>query len=70
MWLLDLPIPENVDGRVMREFVDAERLAHRPPTSAAGPQAERRSELEPAAWDSPEEEQEVLERLRSLGYLE
>ncbi len=70
MWLLELPIPADVDGRLLHEFIDAERLSDRPAVIAAAPQVEERGQLEPAAWDSPEEEEEVLDRLRSLGYLE
>jgi len=65
---MDLPIPEVMDGRPLteifeRDFIHAQRQ-------------EKRSLDEKASFDSKdavfskEEEQEVLDRLRSLGYLD
>lgn len=67
MWLLGLPIPDDVDGRPLEEFVVDERLA--PPTfvevaAITKPVAPR------AVWTDAPEEREVLNRLRDLGYLE
>lgn len=57
-----VPIPDDMDGRVLNELFDD------PPavtwTAATGAGASRDAAL------SREEEQEVMERLRSLGYME
>jgi predicted AlkP superfamily phosphohydrolase/phosphomutase len=70
MWLLNLPIPGEVDGRLLREFLPEVRLEQQPPVFTDAGQPTERSDLDLIAWDDPEEEQEVLERLRNLGYLE
>ena len=70
MWLLGLPIPDDVDGRLLGEFVDDASLEHVPPVFTHTEQAEGRGEIMPTAWTDPDEEQEVLERLRNLGYLD
>jgi len=63
--LLDLPIPSDRDGRVIQEIFrpDSDALKRSPKYSAPPPQA-----VTPLPT-SPEEEQIVEERLRSLGYL-
>lgn len=70
LWLLGIPIPDNIDGRVLRECLDTGQLEEQPPVFSATDPAEEHGEIKAATWDSPEEEQEVLERLRNLGYLE
>jgi len=70
MWLLGLPIPDDVDGRLLGEFVDGASLEHVPPVFTHTEKAEGRGEITPTAWTDPDEEQEVLERLRNLGYLD
>ena len=70
MWLLGLPIPDDIDGRLLREFVDRASLEHVPPVFTHTEQAEGRGEIKPTAWADPDEEQEVLDRLRNLGYLD
>jgi len=67
MWLSGLPIPDDVDGRPLEEFVQDHRLGS--PTfihveQVTGPLAPR------ATWTDSRQEQEVLTRLRELGYLE
>jgi hypothetical protein len=70
MWLLGLPIPDDIDGRPLREFVERAGQDHAAPVFTHTEQAEGRGEIKPTAWADPEEEQEVLERLRNLGYLD
>lgn len=70
LWLLGLPISADIDGRLLREFLDAEGLDARQPIVTPAAPIVGRSELNAAAWASAEEEEEVLERLRNLGYLE
>ncbi|MBK9710473.1 MAG: alkaline phosphatase family protein [Kouleothrix sp.] len=70
MWLLGLPIPDDVDGQLLRQLVDRASLESQPPVFAAQEQTQGRAEIKPTAWADPEEEQEVLERLRNLGYLD
>ncbi len=60
--LLDVPVPEDVDGRVLTELFEGE-----PPSAPRVPR--ERPTSAPAAEMSAEEEAEVLERLRQLGYL-
>jgi predicted AlkP superfamily phosphohydrolase/phosphomutase len=66
--LLGVPIPADVDGRVLEEILTEPH--RREPRHAAAPAA---AETVPAAADSgyasPEEEEEVRRRLESLGYL-
>ncbi len=66
MWLLDIPVPAMMDGRVLTEFFSS-RAA---PTYAGEQLSAERAEMQQGAWDSLEEEAEVLERLRNYGYLE
>ena len=60
--LLDVPVPEDMDGRVLTELFEGE-----PPPAPRVPR--ERPTGAPAAEMSAEEEAEVLERLRQLGYL-
>jgi predicted AlkP superfamily phosphohydrolase/phosphomutase len=70
LWLLGLPIPDDIDGRMLSAFVDPASLAHVPPVFTHTEHTEGRGEIKPTAWADPDEEQEVLERLRNLGYLD
>ncbi len=69
-WQLGIPIPDDVDGRLLAEFMMEEHITNRPPDFSQTDKVEGRGEIKPTGWDDPDEEQEVLERLRSLGYLE
>ena len=62
--LLGLPIPEDMQGRVITELFD-----HPPMVEAASAQATVASELDDAVY-SEEDLQKVTERLSDLGYLE
>lgn len=64
--LLGLPIPDDVDGSVLRELL-ADAEARRATQTVAAPEPQAQPQPEQA---DPDEEAEVLERLRALGYLE
>jgi predicted AlkP superfamily phosphohydrolase/phosphomutase len=66
LYCLDQPIPDYMDGRVLAEALDPALWAARPPRLAGGAEEDAGS----AAVLSPEEEREVAERLRDLGYIE
>jgi predicted AlkP superfamily phosphohydrolase/phosphomutase len=67
LYAMDLPIPEDMDGRVLQEaFTPEYRQSHpirREESGAVKPTAG------PAAAYSEEEEEQMLRRLRDLGYL-
>jgi predicted AlkP superfamily phosphohydrolase/phosphomutase len=69
LWLLGLPIPNDLDGQLLAGLLRPESLAQQPPqhidaTGAPVPQSV------PHGWADAEEEQKVLDRLRDLGYLD
>jgi predicted AlkP superfamily phosphohydrolase/phosphomutase len=68
LWLLDLPIPDDLDGRVLTEFFQPQALLDRPARSMVAAEAPAPISSSPG-W-TPAEEQAVLDRLRDLGYLE
>lgn len=70
LWLMGLPISSHIDGRLLHEFIEAECLAERQPVFTAAPAYHEQTALNSTPWATVEEEAEVLERLRSLGYLE
>jgi hypothetical protein len=67
LYLLNQPVPEGLDGRVLTELISTEKLTREPiryvpdTLAGAGPAG---SGLE------PEEEAAVSERLKGLGYIE
>ncbi|MDR4509899.1 MAG: alkaline phosphatase family protein [Candidatus Brocadiaceae bacterium] len=65
LYLMGLPIPENMDGRILTEFLQEEFIAKNPPIYS-GP-----SEL--PHWEnegmSQEEENMIKNQLKQLGYL-
>ncbi len=65
LYLAELPIPSDMDGRVLDIFEEAFRRRH-PVLSTDGSRA---GGPRTPVWDQSEEE-EVKERLRQLGYLE
>jgi arylsulfatase A-like enzyme len=64
LYLVGVPIPEDMDGQVLDLFSD-QRLRTTPPTYEQDQTAYGVSEY---AY-TPEEERQVEEQLRSLGYL-
>jgi hypothetical protein len=64
--LIGLPIPEDVDGRVKKEIFISKSPPHMREPRFYSPKLESR-ETRPL---SKGEEEEVMDRLRSLGYLD
>ncbi len=67
LYLLDLPIGRDIEGRVLREAVDPRLLARRPVTRLAGGRSA--AESESGAFESRKAGRRLLDDLRSLGYL-
>ena len=67
LYLLGEPLPADLEGRLVAEAIDPALLDRRPPEyDDSGP-----LELESASEGyQAEEEAEVAERLRGLGYIE
>lgn len=65
LWLFDLPIPADVDGRVLEEIFPPE-VGQKPPQFTTPAQMVGPSE---GAVYSEEEASEIAERLKGLGYL-
>jgi predicted AlkP superfamily phosphohydrolase/phosphomutase len=65
--LLGQPVPEDMTGRVLEELLDPGFLAENPVRYSAADRAETSGV--PTAELSPEESEEVAERLRKMGYL-
>lgn len=66
LYHLGLPVPDDMDGRVLVEALQEECLRARPIELVA---AERVSPAEADRDLSEDEEKEVIDRLRALGYL-
>ncbi|MBI5504799.1 MAG: alkaline phosphatase family protein [Deltaproteobacteria bacterium] len=68
--LLGQPVPDDMDGRVLEELLDADFLAANPvQRRAVTDHGSGADQAMPQRDYSAEEEAEVLERLRDLGYL-
>jgi predicted AlkP superfamily phosphohydrolase/phosphomutase len=68
LYLLDLPIPRDLDGRVLEEAIDPAYLAAHPPRfTSTG--IERREAAAPSMETLPGDE-EILDELRALGYIQ
>ncbi|NLE76177.1 MAG: hypothetical protein GX605_05425 [Chloroflexi bacterium] len=67
LWLLGQPIPQEMDGRVLREAFEADWAAQRPIQHSQG--EARPPDASELAGFSDEESEAVRERLRGLGYL-
>ncbi|HAF24058.1 MAG TPA: hypothetical protein DCK93_14325 [Blastocatellia bacterium] len=65
--LLGVPVPEDMDGKVLTDVFQPEFLASRPVRSGA---ASGTSETDRASGYTDEESAKVEERLQALGYLE
>lgn len=65
LYLLDREVPADMDGRVLTEVLDPALVAARPERSGPGGEDGPRAPQEYSA----DEEAEVLQRLRDLGYL-
>jgi predicted AlkP superfamily phosphohydrolase/phosphomutase len=65
--LLGVPVPEWMDGRILVETMDP---SHQMPSERAASDRETAPDLQTSAGAyTPEEESEVIDRLRELGYL-
>lgn len=69
LWLLGLPIPDDLDGRLLEGLLRPAALSEQPPVQIDAADAPI-PQSAPQDWASEEDEQEVLDRLRDLGYLE
>ncbi len=67
--LVGLPVPEDMDGRVVTEILSGPAAARAPARSAPGAAAPQGPEEASAAM-TDEEQQAVEDRLRDLGYLD
>lgn len=70
LYLLDVPVPANMDGVVVEEAFDPGYL-HQYPVKVSEPDEGEESEgkEEPdSVWESSEDEENVLNRLRGIGY--
>lgn len=64
--IMDVPVPEDMDGRVLRElFEEHSKLAEKNDDVQKAAYRERQSETQ----ESPDEEEEVRKRLEELGYI-
>lgn len=68
LYLNQLAIPDYTDGRILTELFDETWLAEHPP-KVVPKQLEAASDEAETVF-TPEESEELLERLKSLGYLE
>jgi len=69
LYLLGLPVPEVMDGRVLEEALSPGYLASHPVRRSQG-EAESVAGRAGMEWEQPADEEQVAERLRALGYLE
>ena len=71
LYSLDLPIPEDMEGRVPSEVFTPSTLEERPvKTSDASAPVEQEESTTPEIVYDEEAEEEVLKKLRALGYIE
>jgi predicted AlkP superfamily phosphohydrolase/phosphomutase len=67
---LGLPVPDDLDGRFPLEVLESEELERRPPRQAAATAWAGPADQAGGPELHPDEEAEVVERLRALGYVE
>jgi hypothetical protein len=70
LYLLEVPIPSDMDGELIRESIDPDYLAASPPciSDVGEPEAVAAGDAV-SAWGSEEELEDVKDHLRGLGYL-
>jgi hypothetical protein len=66
LYLADVAIPEGLDGSLLEKAFDRAELDSRPPRSTSAPTSGPRDETSPYSED---EEKQIEESLRGLGYL-
>jgi arylsulfatase A-like enzyme len=67
LYAMDLPVPDDLQGRVVKEIYTREHLAEHPVTWGTKTMLGQASVL---PSEVPEEDVEVLEKMKALGYLE
>ena len=66
LYLAELPVPEDMDGRVLEEVLDSQLLAKRPLQQITDQQADvQERQTQPY---SEEQAAEIEKRLQDLGY--
>jgi len=65
LYTLGMAIPEDMDGRILLEIFEPSFVASQKPRSSKAPSRERRA----AQTLTAEEEEEIKDKLRGLGYL-
>jgi predicted AlkP superfamily phosphohydrolase/phosphomutase len=73
LYSLGLPVPEDMQGRVVEELYEPDQLLKHPVSHVAAIPVKAKEAAQPlngAASVEPEDERAVLERLRELGYIE
>jgi predicted AlkP superfamily phosphohydrolase/phosphomutase len=65
LYLMDQGVPDDMDGRVLGEAISEDHLNANPVRRSAQGESERPGEME----YSPEENADVIERLKGLGYI-
>ena len=68
LYYMGLPIPDDREGRVMTEIFDQDLIRQNPPKYTSKKTDNKKERGEPVL--TPEQEESVAERLRSLGYIE
>jgi predicted AlkP superfamily phosphohydrolase/phosphomutase len=70
--LLGIPVPTDMDGRVVLDAFDEDFLRENPIESVNVSSSSEPSEIDatPPLWESDQDQKNVEERLRSLGYLD
>ena len=69
LYLLGLPVPKEMDGQVLTLALKEDYLRHQPIRFMDSEEKERNGSREVSDY-SAEDREKIMERLRSLGYLE
>jgi arylsulfatase A-like enzyme len=65
LYLMGQPLPGDMDGQVLTEMISAQYLDANPIRLTSEPSADQTTQVE----FLPEENEEIIERLKSLGYI-
>ena len=65
LYLTGQPLPDDLDGQVLTEMILSEHLDANPVRLSSQPTADKTNEVQ----FLPEENEEIIERLKSLGYM-
>ena len=69
MYLMGLPIPNEMDGRVIEEAIRPEYLMTHPVNSSSDSGGEVNEVVDEPAGFTPEDEERIRKQLKDLGYL-